>query len=99
MRTLLTCLALAGLPAAAGADTLSDMMPSAPPGALSCTGCHGVGEAAPLPLGQFTAEEIEAAMAAFASGEREGTIMPRIAPGFTPEEVAAIAAWITGDTQ
>ena len=68
----------------------------APPGATSCTGCHGSGEDAPYPIHQLSAEQIETAMAEFRSGARDGTVMPRIAPGFTEEETAAIAAWLAG---
>jgi len=32
-------------------------------------------------------------MIAFKSGERKGTIMDRIAKGFSDEEIQAIAAW------
>ncbi|MGZ9810773.1 c-type cytochrome [Pseudoroseicyclus sp. H15] len=100
MRFAFTALILASLPLAASAqdapETLAGMMANAPPGGLACTGCHGVTEDAPLSLAQMAPEDIEAAMAHFRAGEREGTIMPRIAPGFSPDEVAAIAAWITG---
>ena len=33
------------------------------------------------------------AMQDFRSGQRAGTVMDRIAKGFTDEEIAAIAAW------
>jgi cytochrome subunit of sulfide dehydrogenase len=65
---------------------------AAPPaGATSCTGCHAEGQ---LSLKHLTAEEIAGALAAFRSGEREATLMDRIAKGFTAEESAAIAAWL-----
>ena len=32
-------------------------------------------------------------MLAFRAGQRPGTIMPRIAKGFSDDEIAAIAAW------
>ncbi|MBB3901672.1 c-type cytochrome [Methylobacterium brachythecii] len=47
----------------------------------------------------FTVSEIEAAMAAFRSGTRGGTIMPRIAKGFSPGEARAIAAFLGRDRQ
>ncbi|MGE0419394.1 MAG: cytochrome c [Acetobacteraceae bacterium] len=63
-----------------------------PPGAASCSGCHG--GVAPLPvLAGQPAETITTALAAFRSGDRHGTIMGRIAKGFTEAETAAIAAW------
>lgn len=67
----------------------------APPvGALSCSGCHGTGPDAALPLTHLGAEDIASALSAFADGTRAGTLMPRIAKGFSAEEIAAIAAWI-----
>jgi cytochrome subunit of sulfide dehydrogenase len=64
-----------------------------PPGALSCTGCHGKSGASGMPLGALPAEEIAEAMRAFAAGEREATVMDRIARGFTPDEMQAIGTW------
>lgn len=78
---LLLCLCAGGLRAQ-----------EAPPGATTCSGCHGAGSA--LPLDGLTAEEIEAAMAVFREGSRTATLMPRLATGFSGEETAAIAAWI-----
>lgn len=71
----------------------------APPGASTCSGCHGAGSG--LSLDGLTADEIAAAMTAFRDGSRPATLMPRLAAGFTEEEIAAIAAWIatTGDAQ
>ena len=69
-----------------------------PPGATSCMGCHAArpGVETPVPrIAGRPAAEITTALAAFRSGTRTGggTIMNRIAKGFTPEESAAIAAW------
>ena len=83
--TSVLCLCLAG-------PALAQQAP--PPGAMSCTGCHGLGEDAPYPIDHLSAEQIAAAMADFRAGRREATVMGRIAPGFTEEETAAIAAWI-----
>jgi cytochrome subunit of sulfide dehydrogenase len=68
----------------------------APPGATSCSGCHAAnaGVETPVPpLAGRPAADIAAAMAAFKSGERKGTIMDRIAKGFSSEETQAIATW------
>ena len=65
----------------------------APPGATSCTGCHGPAATAG-PLRGRGPEEIVAAMRAFRTGERPATVMDRIAKGFTDEETRAIAAWL-----
>jgi len=68
----------------------------APPGTLSCSGCHptaaGVDTAVPRLIGRNPAD-ITAAMAAFKSGQRPSTVMDRIAKGFSDDEVKAIAAW------
>lgn len=90
MRTSLLLASLAvtlpGLAAASDAP--------APLAAEACAGCHGVGS---LGAGDIVAlagrpkEEIAAAMAAFRSGERQGTIMGRIARGYSEAEIAAIA--------
>src|SRR5437867_3937586 len=68
----------------------------APPGAVSCSGCHAASpnvQTPVPPLNGRPAAEIVSQMAAFKSGERKGTIMDRIAKGFSDEETRAIAAW------
>jgi cytochrome subunit of sulfide dehydrogenase len=66
-----------------------------PPGASSCSGCHG--GVAPLPVvAGRKASDIVAAMDAFRTGTRQATVMDRIAKGFTPDETAAIATWWAG---
>lgn len=70
---------------------------AAPPGALSCSGCHAAhgGGADLLPrLTGRPAAEIATALAAFRSGERPATLMNRIAKGFTDDESRAIAVWL-----
>jgi cytochrome subunit of sulfide dehydrogenase len=80
-------LILASVGAALSAD--------APPGAASCSGCHAAnaGVTPVPPLNGRPAADIVSQMAAFKSGERKGTIMDRIAKGFSEEETRAIAAW------
>lgn len=68
----------------------------APPGAASCSGCHAANSSVQTPvppLNGRAAADIVSQMAAFKSGERKGTIMDRIAKGFSEEETRAIAAW------
>jgi cytochrome subunit of sulfide dehydrogenase len=68
----------------------------APPGAASCSGCHAAGpnvQTPVPPLNGRPAADIVSQMAAFKSGERKGTIMDRIAKGFSDDETRAIAAW------
>ena len=67
-----------------------------PPGAASCTGCHPASArvASPVPrLAGHDRAAIVKAMRDFRSGQRAGTVMDRIAKGFTDDEIQAIAAW------
>ena len=69
----------------------------APPGATSCSGCHATNAAAETPVPKIhgrNADETVALMAQFRSGAKPGTIMGRIAKGFTEDETRAIAAWL-----
>jgi cytochrome subunit of sulfide dehydrogenase len=67
----------------------------APPGALSCSGCHPASRAeTTVPrLDGRNPTDIIAAMQAFKSGQLPSTVMDRIAKGFSDDEVKAIAAW------
>jgi cytochrome c553 len=68
----------------------------APAGAASCSGCHPASRAVETTvtrLGGRNPAEIVAAMQEFRSGQRPGTVMDRIAKGFTDDEVKAIATW------
>lgn len=71
----------------------------APAGAASCSGCHAnnprVDTAVP-PLNGKPAADTAAAMVAFKAGQRAGTIMDRIAKGYSDEEIQAIAQWYAG---
>src|SRR2546423_6830056 len=67
-----------------------------PAGAASCSGCHAANprvETPVPPLAGRPAADITSQMIAFKSGQRPGTIMDRIAKGFSDEEIRAIAAW------
>ena len=67
-----------------------------PAGAVSCSGCHpsSTRVASPVPrLNGLDRAAIVRAMQEFRSGQRTGTVMDRIAKGFTDEEIQAIAAW------
>ncbi len=68
----------------------------APAGAVSCSGCHASTarvETPVPPLAGRPAADIATAMGEFKSGKRPGTIMDRIAKGFSDEESQAIANW------
>jgi cytochrome subunit of sulfide dehydrogenase len=67
-----------------------------PAGAAACSGCHpsSTHVASPVPrLAGLDRAAIVRAMQEFRSGQRAGTVMDRIARGFTDEEIQAIAAW------
>ena len=71
---------------------------AAPPGATACSGCHAVRaipSAAMPPIHGRPAEEIAAAMLAYRADERPATVMNRIAKGFSPDEIRAVAAWLS----
>jgi len=71
----------------------------APAGAAGCSGCHASNprvETPVPPLAGRPAADISAAMIAFKAGQRPGTIMDRIAKGFSDEEISAIAQWYAG---
>lgn len=93
MRPAIICIFLAGLP---GAPVAAQ---DAPPGALACTGCHGTGPEAAVPLAGMSGDDIARALADFRSGTRAATIMDRIARGFTEAESKAIADWIAKEAQ
>jgi cytochrome c553 len=68
-----------------------------PAGAASCSGCHPASArvASPVPrLAGLDRAVIVRAMQDFRAGQRAGTVMDRIAKGFTDEEIQAIAAWL-----
>lgn len=66
-----------------------------PPGASSCLGCHPAKAGnGPVPtLSGRKPAEIITAMQGFRGGTLKGTVMDRIAKGFSDEEVRAIAEW------
>jgi len=63
-----------------------------PPGASSCSGCHG--DVAPLPvISGRDAASIVKALDEYRAGTRPATVMDRIAKGFSRDEAEAIAKW------
>jgi cytochrome subunit of sulfide dehydrogenase len=70
-----------------------------PAGAVSCSGCHPSSARVASPVVRLNGLDraaIVRAMQDFRSGQRTGTVMDRIAKGFTDEEIQAIAAWYAG---
>lgn len=72
----------------------SSALAAPPPGAASCSGCHAPSGGQIASLEGRPADELAAAMIAFRKGEREATVMNRIAKGFSDAEIRAIADWL-----
>jgi cytochrome c553 len=94
MHTMRIVVAAAFLAASTGAAFAAP--PEPPAGAAACSGCHpaNAGIETPIPrLAGRNAAEMVQQMQAFRDGQREATVMGRIANGFTDPEIQAIAAW------
>lgn len=64
--------------------------------AATCSACHSAPPGtpgAPPPLAGRPAADLRAALAGFAAGTREATVMAQIAKGLTPAQIDALAAW------
>ena len=88
--------AVIGLCSIAAAAVASAQSPA---GAASCTGCHPASARVSSPVPRLVGHDraaIVKAMQDFRSGQRAGTVMDRIAKGFTDDEIQAIAAWYAG---
>ncbi|QQS10982.1 MAG: cytochrome C [Rhodospirillales bacterium] len=71
--------------------------PDGPALASGCSGCHAVSRSVETPVPRIIGVEparISAAMREFRAGDRPGTVMGRIAKGFTDAEIDAIAVWL-----
>ena len=64
---------------------------SPPPGAGSCSGCHG----AALPINGRDAASLSGTMLAYRSGELPSTLMGRLMKPLTDSEILSIAAWVS----
>jgi cytochrome subunit of sulfide dehydrogenase len=67
-----------------------------PAGAAACSGCHPASSRVSSPvvrLAGMDKESIVRALQEFRAGTRSGTIMDRIAKGFSDAEIQALAAW------
>jgi cytochrome subunit of sulfide dehydrogenase len=68
----------------------------APPGALSCSGCHPARKWVDTQVPRLAGRDLGAIvqpMRQFKTGQLDGTVMVRIAKGFSDDEISAIAAW------
>src|SRR3954467_272850 len=91
MRTVLAVVVL--LSAGSAAPQQPVPLSAEPPGASSCSGCHGRSGGMPA-ITAKSAGEIAAAMVEYRAGQGAPTVMNRIAKGFTEQEIRDIAAWI-----
>jgi cytochrome c553 len=83
----ITCVSIAAAPVVSAGP---------PAGAAACSGCHPSSSRGPSLVARLAGRdraEIIKAMHDFRSGARTGTVMDRIAKGFTDAEIEAIAAW------
>jgi cytochrome subunit of sulfide dehydrogenase len=84
------------------ANPMAATMAPAPGNVLSatCSGCHGQAgrSVAEIPaINGKTALQIQTAMMEFKTDRRPATVMNRHAKGFTDEEIAAMAAYISAN--
>jgi cytochrome subunit of sulfide dehydrogenase len=69
--------------------------------AAACTACHGPGGKSPgaIPsLDRLAPDAVRKALLAFRSGQTQGTVMNRLARGFSESEIDAIASVIGAPT-
>ncbi len=93
-RSLPTMLALLSASSVQAQDP--DAMRHARSLAATCANCHTATEqrqAVIPPLAGMSAHDIVDAVRAFRSGERQGTVMPQLAKGYTDAQIEAIAQW------
>jgi sulfide dehydrogenase cytochrome subunit len=93
MKRIDCLLALAIICASTGAASAVDV---APAGASACSGCHPISRSVETPFTRLVGrnpDDILTAVQEFRTGQRPGTVMDRIAKGFTDDEIKAIAAW------
>ena len=63
-----------------------------PPGAASCSGCHGP---AALPIDGRDAASLSGTMLAYRSGALPSTLMGRLMKPLSDAEIQSIAAWVS----
>ena len=91
MRTVLTVVVL--LSAGPALAQQPSPLSVEPPGASSCSGCHGRSGGIPA-IKAKSADEIAAAMLEYRAGRGAPTVMDGISKGFTEKEIRDIASWI-----
>lgn len=100
--TLKTLIATAAIAALAGVQTnaFADSDRLGRTIGVTCAGCHGTdGEnkwTYMQSITRFSPAEIEKALMGFRDGTKSGTIMTRIAKGYTDEQIKAVSAYYGG---
>jgi cytochrome c553 len=80
-------------PASAVADQLTSRGAALAHACAACHGPEGRSQGAIPSLNTISRENFVAALQAFRSGERQGTVMNRIAKGLDDADIAAVAAY------
>lgn len=92
MNKLVLVFCICSMPAVSFADPLSGRTM-----ANTCSGCHGTNGVPAVsyipPLAGLAEEEFVKSMIAYREGSRTATIMNRVAPAFTDDEITAMAAY------
>lgn len=99
-RQVLRAMALVFAVSLAGAVHAGNSLDPAIAMASACSSCHSAHSVSsdaegPGSLAALTANEIEQALLAFRSGERVGTLMNRLARGYSDDEITAMARVLT----
>jgi cytochrome c553 len=84
------------------AAAASSVFGQPPAGAAACSGCHPASSRVSSPvvrLAGMDKESIVRALREFRAGTRSGTIMDRIAKGFSDDEIQALAAWFAAQSK
>lgn len=81
---------LCALPLLAGAETISSRGEAL---ASSCFACHGPMGRSPGTIPEIEADEVAEELMEFRSGEKQATVMGRIATGYTDEEIRQMQDW------
>ncbi len=92
-RSILAGAAILAFAAHASAERAAEPVPLAAQGCVGCHGVRGTGAGAIPGIAGRPAAEIATSLNAFRANERPGTIMGRIARGYTEADIAAIAAY------
>ena len=91
---LLPCMLALCVPGTGVADGLAARGVSLAHACAACHGPDGQSQGAIPSINSLSKENFVAAMRAFQTGERQGTVMNRIAKGLDETDIAAVAAYL-----